>query len=185
MCKDKWDYVTNSATKSDCLNQLSVDFRQLLLDFIEVQGTTDRSCLVTSEQNHLWVKSGTTLPVTVLALHNAWPTPAESATLSKGVPDQTDAADMKLQKSEVSDVSQVVQQTMNDTARRKHNIVITWLSELPSSDSEQIKPIDQNAFLSLCERYLDVRSAIAARLGKQKPTTEPAKKALDTSEVRI
>ena len=111
------------------------------------------------------------LKTSVVALQNAWPTPAESTTLSNVVSDQSESASVTLQKSEVSAVSLVVQQTMNDIARRKHNIVITGLSESPSSDSEQIKLDDQNAFLSLCEQYLDVKPAIAAkgcvRLGKQ------------------
>ena len=107
----------------------------------------------------------------VVALQNAWPTPAEGAVLSNVVSDGSESASVMLQKSEVSTVSLVVQQTMNDIARRKHNIVITGLPESPSSDSEQIKLDDQNAFLSLCEQYLDVKLAIAAkgcvRVGKQ------------------
>ena len=107
------------------------------------------------------------LKTSVVALQNAWPTPAESTTLSNVVSDQSESASVTLQKSEVSAVSLVVQQTMNDIARRKHNIVITGLPESPSRDSEQIKLDDQNAFLSLCEQYLDVKLAIVFAWGNK------------------
>ena len=66
--KDECVYTSNGTEQSDCLIKLSVDFQHVLFKFIKVQTTTDRSCLVVSEQEHMWVKSGTTLSVTLL--HN-------------------------------------------------------------------------------------------------------------------
>jgi hypothetical protein len=85
---------------------------------------------------------------------------------------QQPGADTVLESSNISKINEtatmlIVQRTINDTTRRKRNVVITGLPERINGD-------DKSAFLSLCEEQLPMKPVVAEkdciRLGKKSPS---------------